>query len=79
MRAWTGNPRLFGSLGVYVTLPDGSYLPVAVRVASAHLVANVQLTGQLWVKGQPEAGGRAVGAVGHASLHSHVVRTSAGR
>jgi hypothetical protein len=60
MRAWTGNPRLFGSLGVYVTLPDGSYLPVAVRVASAHLVANVQVTGQLWVKGQPEAGKRAV-------------------
>lgn len=60
MRAWTGNPRLSGNLGVYVTLPDGSYLPVAVRVASAHLVANVQVTGQLWIKGAPEAGKRAV-------------------
>jgi hypothetical protein len=60
MRAWTGNPRLSGNLGVYVTLPDGSNLPIAVRVASAHLVANVQATGHLWVNGDPAAGKRVV-------------------
>jgi hypothetical protein len=63
---WLGNPRPYGDLGLMMTLPNGIELPVAVRMASVELVANVLAAEQLWVLGQPQAGNlTAVGLPGY--------------
>jgi hypothetical protein len=66
IQAWKGKPRLFGDLGLLLSRPDGSAVPVTVRSASAELVANIEATGQLWVIGLPEEGKlTAVGVPGY--------------
>ncbi|GAB3883641.1 hypothetical protein GCM10029964_043350 [Kibdelosporangium lantanae] len=57
---WQANPLLHGDLGLHLTLPDGTGLPVAVRWASTDLLANIQQTGRLWVLGIPNPGFRVV-------------------
>jgi hypothetical protein len=57
---WQASPLLHGDLGLHLTLPDGTGLPVAVRWASTDLLANIQQTGRLWVLGIPNAGFRVV-------------------
>jgi hypothetical protein len=60
IQVWKGNPRIVGGLGMSLSLPDGTQLPVSVRWASADLVANIQASNQLWVTSRPEAGERTV-------------------
>jgi hypothetical protein len=57
---WQANPLLHGDLGLHLTLPDGTGLPVSVRWASTDLIANIRQTGRLWVLGRPKAGFRVV-------------------
>jgi hypothetical protein len=54
--SWGGNPAVIGKLRLALTLPDGSQLPVTVRVGPAWLVANITATGYLWVAGPPRPG-----------------------
>jgi hypothetical protein len=60
IQLWRGNPRTVGGLGMSLSLPDGTQLPVSVRWASADLVANIQASNRLWVIDRPEAGKRTV-------------------
>lgn len=58
--SWGGNPALVGRLRLALTLPDGSRLPVTVRLGPTWLVANITATGYLWVTGTPRYGAAAV-------------------
>jgi hypothetical protein len=64
---WRGtSQRPSGDLTLYVSLPDGRSQKVVVLRASTELMANVYVTGTLWVVGPPSAGKvSAVGVPGH--------------
>jgi hypothetical protein len=64
---WRGEPRRpHADLMLRLHLPDGASMPVLVKHASVQLMANVNVTGTLWMIGTPKAGKlTAVGVPGH--------------
>lgn len=64
---WKGQERQMpAALTLRLHLPDGEVLPVLVKLASAELVANIDVTGTVWLIGPPAPRKTtAVGVPGH--------------